>query len=110
MQILKNFDLTSLNTFGISARAKFFAEIKNEDELRELFLTPEFTENGKLFLGGGSNVLFTRDFDGIVVVNKLEGIKVTKEDDQNVWVRALSGEVWHDLVQFAVKRGYWGIE
>jgi UDP-N-acetylmuramate dehydrogenase len=64
----------------------------------------------KLFLGRGSNVLFTKDFDGIVIINRLKGIKIIKEDENNVWIRSMGGEWWHDLVLFAVNKGYWGIE
>src|SRR3989344_6358634 len=120
MQILRDYDLTNLNTFGVSARAKFFVEIKNEEELGELFKREEFsakggsasggTNNRKIFLGGGSNVLFTKDFDGIVILNKLKGIEILSEDVESVVIRAMSGVVWHDLVIFAVERGYWGIE
>ncbi|MES2315209.1 MAG: UDP-N-acetylmuramate dehydrogenase [Patescibacteria group bacterium] len=110
MDILSNYDLTKLNTFGIAARAKFFVEIKSEEDLQELFKTSEFKNNKKLFLGGGSNILLTGDFDGLVIVNKLKGIALVEEDEKNVWVRSMSGEVWHDLVNFAVGRGHWGIE
>ncbi len=110
MVIEHNYDLTKLNTFGISAHAKLFAEVNSETELKEIFSSSEFKENERLFLGGGSNVLFTCDFEGIVVLNKLKGIEVLKEDDQNVWIRAKGGEVWHDLVLFTIERGYWGLE
>jgi UDP-N-acetylmuramate dehydrogenase len=110
MLVLRNYDLTKFNTFGISVIAKFFVEINNEEDLLELFTSPEFKQNKKIFLGGGSNVLFTENFDGIVVLNKLKGVEVTKENDESVLVRSMGGEIWHDLVMFAVNRGYWGIE
>jgi len=110
MKIEKDYDLTSLNTFGIRARAKFFATVSTEEEFKALLELPEYKDNEKLFLGGGSNILLTRDFPGIVVLNQIKGIKVTKEDDQHAWVRAMGGEVWHDLVLVAVERGLWGIE
>lgn len=110
MQIFQNYDLTKLNTFGISATAKFFAEVESEEDIEGLFSAEEFKNNKKLFLGGGSNVLFTQDWDGIVVLNKLKGVEILKEDEKHVLIRAKSGEIWHDLVSFAVDRGYWGIE
>ncbi|MCX6751924.1 MAG: UDP-N-acetylmuramate dehydrogenase [Candidatus Nomurabacteria bacterium] len=110
MKIYKNYDLSKLNTFGVSANAKFFVEIENEVDLKELFDAPEFLNSQKLFLGGGSNVLFTKDFDGIVVLNKLKGIKILKEDSETVTIRSMGGEMWHDLVTFVVGRGLWGIE
>lgn len=110
MKIEKNYNLSKLNTFGISVNAKFFVEVVSEDELGELFQTEEFKNNKKLFLGGGSNVLFTKDFDGLVVLNKLQGIEILKQDPEYVFVRSMGGVIWHDLVIFAVERGLWGIE
>ena len=110
MQIKKNYNLSKLNTFAISAKAKFFVEMSDEKELKKLFNLPEFKQNKKMFLGGGSNVLFTKDFDGIIILNKLKGIEISKEDAENIFVRSMGGELWQDLVLFAVNRGYWGIE
>ena len=110
MKILKNYDLTKLNTFGISARAKFFVELNNELDLQELFKSSEFKNNEKLFLGGGSNILFTKDFDGLVILNKLKGIEILEENSESVFIKSMGGEMWHDLVMFIVNRGFWGIE
>jgi UDP-N-acetylmuramate dehydrogenase len=110
MEILKDHSLSNLNTFGINAKAKLFVEITSEEDLKELFDLPEFKENKKMFLGGGSNVLFTKDFDGILVLNNLKGIEILKEDNHHILVRSMGGELWHDLVLFAVDKGYWGIE
>ncbi|MDO8686597.1 MAG: UDP-N-acetylmuramate dehydrogenase [Candidatus Berkelbacteria bacterium] len=110
MEILQNYDLKNLNTFGISVNAKLFIEIKTEEDLKELFDLPEFRDNQKIFLGGGSNVLFTKDFDGLVILNKLKGIEIIEENHKNVVIRCMGGEIWHDLVTFAVERGLWGIE
>ncbi len=110
MIIKQDYDLSGLNTFGVPAKAKFFTEIESESDLKELFDTSQFKDSEKLFLGGGSNVLFTKDFNGIVVLNKLKGIEVLKENPETILIRAMSGEIWHDLVSFAVSGGYWGIE
>jgi UDP-N-acetylmuramate dehydrogenase len=110
MQIKKNYNLSKLNTFGINAVASFFVEITSEAEIKELFYLPEFKRNKKIFLGGGSNVLFLKDFDGIVVLNKLKGIEITEEYAETVSVRSMGGERWHDLVTFAVNHDFWGIE
>ncbi|MEK7089132.1 MAG: UDP-N-acetylmuramate dehydrogenase, partial [Patescibacteria group bacterium] len=74
------------------------------------FLSSEFKNNQKLFLGGGSNILFTKNFDGIVVLNKLKGIEILREDSENVFIKSMGGEIWHNLVIFAVNKNYWGIE
>jgi UDP-N-acetylmuramate dehydrogenase len=110
MKILKNYNLSNLNTFNIKAKAKFFVEINKEEDLIELFSLKEFKENKKLFLGGGSNVLFLQDFAGFVVLNKLKKITIIKEDKNNVYIKAFGGELWQDLVLFCTKRNYWGIE
>jgi len=110
MKILENYDLTKLNTFGISVKAKFFVELNSESDIKSLFLSSEFKNNQRLFLGGGSNILFTKNFDGIVILNKIKGIEIIKEDSENVFIKSMSGENWHDLVLFTVERGYWGME
>ncbi len=119
MEIKQNYDLTKLNTFGVSAKAKFFAQIENESDLQELFKHKEFfaqsgsanrKQNQKIFLGGGSNILFTKDFEGMVILNKIKGIEVIEDNTDTVVVKAKSGEIWHDLVLFAVERKYWGLE
>lgn len=110
MQIQENYDLSRINTFGVPARAKFYVEISTEEEVSELFTKEEFKNNPRLFLGGASNILFTRDWEGIVILNKLQGIDIISEDEESVLVRALGGTIWQDLVAFAVERGLWGIE
>jgi len=110
MQIQKNYNLSKLNTFGINAITKFFVEVKSEADLVELFVLPVFKENKKMFLGGGSNVLFTKDFDGIIVLNKLKGMEIVENNLDTVLIRSMGGEPWHDFVLFAVGNGYWGIE
>lgn len=110
MEILENYDLTHLNTFGVPARARYFVVLEKEDQIPELFNNEIFKNNEKLFLGGGSNILFTKDFMGIVVQNKIKGIEIIQENDENVWIKCMGGEVWHDLVSFAVNRELWGIE
>lgn len=110
MKILQNYNLSKLNTFGIKAEAKFFVEINNEEELKELFRNSLFTENQKFFLGGGSNILFTKNFDGIVVKISMLGKKVLEENDNSVLLEVNAGENWHDLVTYAVNNNWGGLE
>lgn len=115
MELLRNYDLSSLNTLGVHAQAKEFVEIQSEEDLKELFDSTIFKQNKKVFLGGGSNVLFTKDFDGLVILNKLKGIEMQNFPRQGlgkdkILIRAMSGEVWHDLVLYTAEKGYWGIE
>lgn len=108
--ILKNVSLQQYNTFGIEVKAKTFATFSTTEELKSLLLSRDYKSVPKLILGGGSNILFTKDFDGLVLKNKMKGIEVDKEDDEFVWVKANAGESWHDLVLFAIDNGYGGIE
>ena len=110
MKIQKDFDLTKLNTLRINVKARFFVEIKDESDLKELFSLPEFKNNKKYFLGGGSNVLFTKDFDGIVVKVSISGKKVLEEGKENILLEVGAGENWHDLVTYAVNQNWGGIE
>ncbi len=98
------------NSFGIKVSAKYFAEIKSLEDFRILIDDPKIKKENKIILGGGSNILFTKDFDGLVIKNSLTGIELIKEDAYNTWVRAASGEIWHPFVLFCVERKLAGIE
>ena len=110
INVEENYNLKELNTFGVSAEARFFVRVETKDDLLELINLPVFKDNEKLFLGGGSNVLFTKNWEGIVVLIDLGGIEVVREVGDDVWVKAMSGEVWNDLVEYTTKLGFWGIE
>lgn len=105
-----NKELSGLTTFHINAKAKLFATYKSEEELRRISLSEEFLENEVFYLGGGSNVLFNGDFDGLILKSEIKGIKRYDKDDENVFLIAGSGEKWTDVVEFAVKEGLGGIE
>jgi UDP-N-acetylmuramate dehydrogenase len=110
MKIEQNYNLSKLNTFGISAKTKFFVVVQNKEELKELAADPVFTENKKFFLGGGSNILFTKDFEGIIVKVSVLGKKILEENNINVLLEIGAGENWHDLVTYAVENNWGGIE
>jgi len=110
MNLKKNFSLKAYNTFGIDVRCALFAEVSSTDELREAIASEEFKTNSRLILGGGSNILFTKDFDGFVIKNSLKGIRILSEDDSHVRLKAGAGEVWHELVLFCIQNNYAGIE
>jgi UDP-N-acetylmuramate dehydrogenase len=102
--------LLSYNTFGIDVSANYFAEIKTIYHFQELRENAKTKNQPWLILGGGSNILFTRDFDGLVIKNSLSGISIIKEDAWHYWVRAAAGEIWHQLVLFCVAHNLAGIE
>ncbi len=110
MRIEHNADLKPFNTFGVSVRAAALAGFTDEDELRALLKDPELGGLERLILGGGSNILFTRDWPGTVLRNDVPGIEVLSEDDSRVTIRAGAGVVWHDLVMHTVEKGWGGIE
>lgn len=110
LDIQSHVSLKSYNTFGIDAKARYWVEIDTEEQLRTLFQVSEFLAAPKLILGGGSNLLFTRDFEGLVIKMSIQGIKVVREDASHVFVKAGAGVNWHQLVLFCVQNGYAGIE
>jgi UDP-N-acetylmuramate dehydrogenase len=110
ISITENVDLLPFNTFGLSARAKYFAVIRSVDQAKELFQSDIFKKHPHFILGGGSNVLLTQDFDGLVIKNELKGIETVSEDDQNIVLKVASGENWHQFVMFCVDRNYGGVE
>ncbi len=109
LQIQENISLKNFNTFGIEVSARYYVEISREDELAELFLDPQWLGMKRLVLGGGSNMLFKNDFDGLVIRVNIRGIEQRLQNN-DVFVEAGAGEVWNDLVNYCVDRGYAGIE
>lgn len=108
--IKQNYSLKLLNTFGIEAEANYFALVQNTKELIELLSNPQISKMPKLILGEGSNILFTKNYVGIVIKNTIKGILLLKEDDDYVWVQAGAGENWHDFVMYCIQHGYGGAE
>lgn len=110
MNIRENFSLRTFNTFGLDVHALYFTEATTITELSTLVNDPEFKNIPKLILGGGSNILFTGDFKGLVIRNCLTGIRILKEEGDLVWVQAAGGEVWHHFVLWCIDHGLAGIE
>ena len=108
MKIEQNISLRPFNTFRIDAKAKHFASFKTLDELAQL--TKDFDRTEKLILGGGSNILFVKDFDGIVLNNQILGIEELHEEPEHVFVKVGAGENWHEFVQYCIKKDWSGLE
>jgi UDP-N-acetylmuramate dehydrogenase len=110
ISIQENVSLKSYNTFGIDAKAKYFCDIKSIDDLISLVQSEFIKKERFLILGGGSNVLFRKDFDGLVVHNSIHGRNVVHERDESIYLKVNSGEVWHDTVIYCVQNRWGGIE
>jgi UDP-N-acetylmuramate dehydrogenase len=111
-QFAENISLLPYNTFGLDVRARYFARFASVDELRTLLQLPKFQAASKLILGGGSNLLFTQDFDGVVLKNEIRGLEIVAEDatTDTVLLRAGAGESWHGLVEYSLAQGLSGLE
>src|SRR6056297_1984168 len=105
-----NISLNSYNTFGINAIAANFCSCTSLDELKEVLSEPYSRNLRKLYLGGGSNVLFTANFDGLMIHNQIKGIEIVEEDNEQVVVQAGAGEDWDKFVDFTVNKGWYGLE
>ena len=110
MLIEENFSLKPHNTFGLDVIANLKASIEQSEDLEELFKSDRYRAVKKMVLGGGSNVLFTRNFLGMVLKMEIEGVKVMEEGDDSILVSFGAGENWHQCVLWAVEKGYGGIE
>ena len=108
--IEKNYNLKSLNTFGITALASEFTEIHTEENMQSLVENGVLKDKQILILGGGSNLLFTKDFDGLIIKNNIKGIEVIGENDDHIFVQAGAGENWHEFVLFCIEKGWFGLE
>lgn len=99
--------LKAYNTFGLDCKANLFATFRSEEELKKLI--PKVKEP-LLVLGGGSNILLTQDFEGTVLKNEIQGIKIVKENEDHTIVKVGGGEVWHDFVMWSIENKLGGIE
>ena len=107
--ISRNISLYTYNTFGIDVEARFFSTFSDLDELAEVLASRE-AQGEKMILGGGSNVLFTRNYDGLILRNEIAGMEIIREEGDRVWVKSGAGVVWHDFVVWCIQHGFAGVE
>lgn len=109
MELLYNVNLKKIHTFGIECTAKVMCVI---DDIEQLPLLKNYMNQFPryLILGGGSNVLFIGNYDGLLIKNELKGIEIVKETEKHVYIKAYSGENWHEFVTHAVQNNWGGIE
>lgn len=106
----ENFSLKPYNTFGVDARARYFTEVNTIDELKEALIFARNQSLQLLFLGGGSNILLTKDFEGLAIRLNLKGISEESINENEVWVTAKAGENWHEFVMYCLEKNYGGLE
>jgi UDP-N-acetylmuramate dehydrogenase len=110
MEIHKNQSLKSFNTFGIEAQAKYMAFVRNTEELIAICEDKLFKQENRLILGGGSNMLLTKDFNGLVVKMDIPGIRIVQENENSCLLESGAGVNWHSFVQYCVENELGGIE
>ncbi|HEY5392085.1 MAG TPA: UDP-N-acetylmuramate dehydrogenase [Hanamia sp.] len=108
MQIQRNFPLKKYNTFGVEATSTLFASFSSAEELISLLNTEENLPI--MILGGGSNILFTKDFDGLLLRNEIAGIEIVSENEEYIYVKVGAGVLWHRFVMFCVNNNFAGVE
>ncbi|WP_262899514.1 UDP-N-acetylmuramate dehydrogenase [Chryseosolibacter histidini] len=108
--VQENIDLLPFNTFKIKANARYFTVVTSVREAKDLFKSDVFRQNKSLILGGGSNLLLTKDFDGLVIKNEIKGIDIVDENDDVITLRVGAGENWHEFVMYCVSRDLGGVE
>ena len=110
MKIQKDYPLLPHNTFGMDVKASLFMEYSSVEELKTLLAQQTWIPGEWLHIGGGSNLLFTKDYPGTILHSAIKGFEVTSEDEEKVIVRAGAGEVWDDFVAYTVSQGWYGAE
>ena len=110
MPLARHMNLQPFNTFAVAVTADYFATITHSDELRTVLDDATIAGQPRLILGGGSNILFTRDFEGLVLKNDIRGIQILKENRQYAWVRAGAGEDWDTFVRWSLDHHFYGLE
>ena len=110
-RLIQNVQLKEYNTFGISVEAGSFLSVQSAEDLVSFFSqNPAYLKEDRLILGGGSNLLFTEDFDGLIIHPEIKGINILNESAETVELGVGAGEVWDDFVDYCVENGWGGVE
>ncbi|UTW62682.1 UDP-N-acetylmuramate dehydrogenase [bacterium SCSIO 12741] len=110
MEILENTSLLPFNTFGLDVKSRYLVKAQSVETIAEAYQSAKLQGSPILPLGGGSNVLFCKNYEGTILKIDLKGIKKVAEDEQHVYLKVNAGEVWHDLVMYTIDQGLAGIE
>ncbi|HEY5462329.1 MAG TPA: UDP-N-acetylmuramate dehydrogenase [Hanamia sp.] len=109
MSVYQNYSLKKYNTFGIATVAKYFATFSSPGELEEVLKSKQ-NISSKMILGGGSNILFTKDYSGMILKNEIKGMNIIKEDNEYFYIKVGAGIKWHSFVMYCVNNNYGGVE
>jgi len=110
MNIINSKSLLNYNTFKIDAYADLFTEIKNQKDIIEILKNESLHKKEILILGGGSNILLTKNITGLVIHNQIKGIQIIEENKETVVVEVGSGEEWDNFVNWSTKNNFYGVE
>ena len=108
--MFKNYSLKNYNSFRVNHKANFFLKIENDKSLIDFLSDKKFKNEKKLIIGGGSNILFTKDYEGVILYSCIKGIHILEENNNHIKVKVGSGENWDDFVKFCVNKNWYGIE
>lgn len=110
MRIEQNFSLEKYNTFHLPVKTRWFMEYESEEDVQKILHDEYFQECLSMHIGQGSNLLFVNDYNGIILHSAIRGMEVVYEDESTVSLRIGAGEVWDEVVAYAVSKGWGGIE
>jgi UDP-N-acetylmuramate dehydrogenase len=110
MEIQENVSLKKYNSFALDVKAKYFVELSNHDDVKNFLTLNDSQYAKKMVIGGGSNILFTKDYDGLIAKISTKGNRVLEENDKDVLVESYAGEKWNDFVTYCVEKELYGVE
>ena len=110
LKVKRNISLKKYNTFNIDVKAKYFLSLTSEQNVIDFLNNKKYKDIQKLIIGGGSNILLTHNYEGIILLNSIKGIKILSNNSDNIKIEVGAGEVWHDLVIWSINNNLSGIE
>lgn len=110
INIYRNHSLKEYNTFGIDIKTSFFFEFTKENEILAFLNDSKYKKEKKFVLGGGSNILFVSDFEGVILYPQILGIETINENNKHVYLRVATGEIWDNFVEYCINNNWAGVE